>query len=306
ASEQEMGKRVGEHGYASPTPCVDSSGVYAYFGASGLVGLDHDGELMWRRPLGSNTVGFGAAASPIIHDDLVIMNASIEDGAIYGIEKATGQVRWRTAEIQKAWTTPTLVTLSDGSSELAVNQKGAVLGLDPDTGERLWNCLAIQDYVVPCVIAKGDTLYCSGGRTNMTFAVKAGGRGDVSESHLLWQVSRGANVTTPVLDDGYLYWSHDKAMMLCVRASDGEEMFRKRMPTRSRVYASIVTDGEHLFLTTRDEGVIVLAASPDYQEIATNRLGTPDERFGATPAIVDGLLILRSDTSLYCIGQPSK
>ena len=109
----------------------------------------------------------------------------------------------------------------------------------------------------------------------------AGGRGDVSESHLVWDVARGANVTSPLLHDGYLYWAHDKGTALCVRASDGEEVFRERLPSRMRVYASIVSDGDKLFLTTRDAGVLVLAAAPQYQELALNNLGDDDEIFNA-------------------------
>ncbi len=299
--EQAVNQRVVDHGYASPTPCVDANHVFASFGPSGVVALTHDGELLWRTSVGTNTAGFGAAASPIEYEDLVIMNASIEDDAVYGLDKKTGNVRWRTGEITRAWTTPTIVTLPSGAKEMVLNQKGAILGIDPATGEKLWSCEAIQDYVVPCVIAQGDTVYCSGGRSNKTFVVKAGGRGDVTESHLIWDVSRGANVTSPLLDDGYLYWSHDKAIALCLRASDGEEMFRERMPTRGRVYASIVGDGEKLFLTTRDSGVLVLAADPTYRELAINKLGTDEERFNATPAIVGDQLLIRSDKSLYCV-----
>lgn len=302
-SEQPIGKRVAEHGYASPTPCVDDSGIYAFFGPSGLAGVSHDGELLWRRNLGTNIAGFGAAASPILFGDLVIMNASIEGGSAYGINKLSGEIVWQADEILRAWTTPTVIQTDDGEHELVLNQKNAILGLDPSTGERLWQCDAIEDYIVPRVIADGSTLYCSGGRSNKTFVVRAGGRGDVSESRLVWDVSRGANVTTPVLVDGHLYWSHDKAIALCLRASDGEEMFRERMPTRSRVYASIVSDGKHLFLTTRDEGVLVLAAKPEYEELGVNRLGSPEERFNATPAIANDQLLLRSDTTLYCIGH---
>ena len=286
-----------------PTPCVDEENVYAAFGPSGVVAFTHEGQQLWRRSIGTKTVGFGAASSPILFEDLVIMNASLEDGAVYGIDKATGEVRWRSEGIDKAWTTPTLVTLKNGKTEMVLNQKEAILGLDPRTGERLWSCDAIEDYVVPCVVADGETLYCSGGRSNMTFVVKAGGRGDVTDSHLVWDVPRGANVTSPILVDGYLYWSHDKAIALCLRASDGEEMFRERMPTRGRVYASIVSDGEKLFLTTRDEGVLVLAASPEYKELAINKLGTEDERFNATPAICGNRLLIRSDQNLYCIRQ---
>ena len=301
--EQKASKRVVDHGYASPTPCVDDKNVYASFGPSGVVAFSQDGEQLWRRSVGTNTAGFGAASSPVVFDDLVIMNASIEDGAVYGIDKGTGEIRWRTDEITKAWTTPTLVTLKNGKTELVLNQKEAILGLDPKTGSRLWTCDAIEDYIVPCVVADGETLYCSGGRSNKTFVVKAGGRGDVSESHLVWDVSLGANVTSPLLHNGYLYWSHDKSIALCLRASDGEMMFRERLPTRSRVYASIVGDSEKLFLTTRDAGVLVLAASPEYKELALNKLGGEEEKFNATPAIVGDKLLLRSDANLYCIQQ---
>ena len=301
--EQAVTKRVADHGYASPTPCVDGQYVFASFGPSGVVALTHEGKFRWRTSVGTKTAGFGAAASPIEIDNLVIMNASIEDGAVYGLEKATGKVRWRSEGIERSWTTPTIVTLPDGNKELILNQKGAILGMDPATGQKLWTCQAIQDYVVPCVVADGEMLYCSGGRSNKTFAVKAGGRGDVTETKLIWDVSRGANVTSPILHDGYLYWSHDKAIALCLRASDGEEMFRERMPTRGRVYASIVGDGERLFLTTRDAGVLVLAASPNYTELAINRLGSEEERFNATPAITGGRLFLRSDHALYCVQQ---
>lgn len=303
--EQSVSKRVAEHGYASPTPCCDKFAVYASFGPSGIVAVSHTGELLWRRNVGTQTVGFGAAASPIVQGDLVIQNASLESGNLYALDKATGEVRWTAENIDRAWTTPTVVTLPNGALELVVNQKTAILGIDLKTGDRLWTCDAIQDYIVPCVIERDGLLYCSGGRENKTFVVKPGGRGDVSESHLVWEQSRGANVTSPVLVGDYLYWSHDKSIALCLRASDGEEMFRERMPTRARVYGSIVSDGKHLYLTTRDAGVLVLKASPEYQEVSVNELGDESERFNATPAIVDDRLLLRSDKRLYCVAKSS-
>ncbi len=225
--EQRATTRVADHGYASPTPCVDAKNVYASFGPSGVVAFRQDGEFLWRRSVGTNTAGFGAAASPIVFQDLVIMNASIEDDAVYGLDKATGEIRWRTDQMTRAWTTPTIVTLKDGSHEMVLNQKEAIYGLNPATGEKLWWCDAIQDYVVPCVVADGETLYCSGGRSNKTFVVRAGGRGDVSQSHLVWDVSLGANVTSPLLHNGYLYWSHDKSIALCLRAATANKCFAK-------------------------------------------------------------------------------
>lgn len=300
-SEQQAGQRIGEHGYASPTPTVDDQAVYAAFGPSGLVAYDLFGKRLWQRSVGTNTKGFGAASSPILYKSLVIINASIEDKAAYGLDKKTGEIVWRAEGIHEAWTTPTLAVLPNGSTELVLNQKDWILGLDPDTGAELWRCKGVPDYVVPCVVVDGDILYCSGGRQNRTIAVRAGGRGDVTETHKLWDVVAGANVSSPLYYNGYLYWSHDKSMALCVRASDGEEMFRKRLATSGRIYASVVLAGDRLLMTTRDAGVIVLAADPAYREIGVNQLGTTSESFNATPAIVGNALLLRSDQFLYKI-----
>jgi outer membrane protein assembly factor BamB len=303
AAEQEATPRIVDHGYASPTPCVDDEAVYAAFGPSGVIAYSLDGKKLWQRSTGKRTEGFGSASSPILFQDLVIINASIEDQAVYGLDKHTGEIRWRTEGILKAWTTPTLVQLKDGSTEMVLNQKDWILGLDPTTGSELWRCKGIEDYVVPCVVSDGEIAYCSGGRQNRTIAVRLGGRGDVTETHKVWESVVGANVTSPLLYEGNLYWSHDKSMAVCVRAKDGQEVFRKRLPTSARVYASIVLAGDRLLMTTRDAGVLTLAASPEYRELGIFQLGTPDESFNATPAITEDSLLLRSDRHLYRIAK---
>ncbi|MEZ6087397.1 MAG: PQQ-binding-like beta-propeller repeat protein [Pirellulaceae bacterium] len=299
--EQTVTPRVADHGYASPTPVCDGTAVYAFFGPSGMVAYDLKGNLLWRRNLGTKTAGFGAAASPIVYKDLVIMNASIEDGTLYGLDKSTGETVYRIEGIQRTWTTPTIVRSQAGRDEMIVDQKDRIVAFDPKTGNQLWWCEGVPDYIVPVVVAHDGVVYCSGGRQNKTFAVRAGGDGDVSESHLLWQINRGANVTSPLYHDGHLYWAHDKHIALCVRAGDGEEVYRERMPTTSRVYASIVYGDGKFFMTTRDAGVMVVKANPMYEVLATNRLGDEDEMFNATPAISGGRILLRSKTHLYCV-----
>jgi len=84
-SEQKATTRIVDHGYASPTPTVDDQAVYAAFGPSGLVAYDLNGKRLWQRSIGSKTKGFGSASSPILYKNLVIINASIEDGAASAI-----------------------------------------------------------------------------------------------------------------------------------------------------------------------------------------------------------------------------
>lgn len=299
-AEQAATKRIVDHGYASPTACTDGKYVIASFGPSGVVGLTSDGEFLWHRDVGTEKAGFGAAASPILFEDLVLMNASIESGTLYALDKTTGEIRWKMEGVERAWTTPALVTLEDGSVELVIHFKNRVLGLDPRSGKQLWFCAGIPDYIVPTPVVDGQNLYFSGGRQNRTLALRAGGRGDVSDQ-VLWEVPRGANVTSPMFHEGHLYWSHDKAFAQAMNCSDGEVVYQERFKNRERVYASIVYGDGKFYLTQRDGNTIVLAAEPTYRELSVNRLGDNGEQFNATPAIYEDSLVLRSTQFLYRI-----
>lgn len=299
---QEYSKRVADHGYATATPATDGEAVYAGFGVSGIVACDFDGNLLWQADVGTGTAGFGSAASPVVHGDLVLVNASIESETLYAFNRHTGETVWKTGPIRRAWTTPCVVTVPDGPAEVILNHKDEVVGYDVNTGARLWWCSGIDDYIVPVPIVHDGIVYCLGGRSNRALAVRPGGRGDVTQTHKLWQKNIGANVTSPVCFDGHLYWASDKGIQCCLRAADGELVYRERLPTRSRIYASIIRAGRHLYVTTRDAGVLVLEAIPEYRETARNVFADDPSLLNASPAVSGDQLLLRTDRFLYCIG----
>jgi outer membrane protein assembly factor BamB len=302
---QDFTKRIQDHGYATSTPATDGEAVYAFFGVSGVVAYDLSGKLLWQADVGTKTAGFGSASSPVVFNDLVIVNGSIESESLIAFDKRTGQRVWTVPNINKAWTTPCIAKLADGSHELIINQKEAIYGLDPSSGKQLWRCNGIQDYVVPVPVAHEGVVYCLGGRQNRCIAVRLGGRGDVTNSHKLWEVNIGANVTSPVYFDGHLYWASDKAIANCLDARTGKAIYRERLHTRSRIYASIVRAGDRLLVTTRDKGIVVLAAKPEYQELAVNTIETDENMFNASPAISNNQLFLRTNSHIYCIGKLS-
>lgn len=300
---QKITKRIVDHGYASGTPACDETGVYAFFGTSGVVAYDLKGNLKWQANVGSKTAGFGSASSPILYKDFVIINASIESEAVYALEKATGKVAWKAENIVRAWTTPSIVDVPGGKQELVVNQKNQILGFDPDSGKQLWTCEGIQDYVVPVVVQNEGILYCLGGRSNRSIAVRPGGRGDVTKTHKLWEVNVGANVTSPVFHDGHLYWASDRGIAFCLDAKNGEVVYKNRLPTKARLYASIVLADDKLYVTTRDNGVVVLKAVPEYVELARNEIKTDEDLFNASPAVSEGSIYLRTNGYLYRIAE---
>jgi len=304
--EIEYGGMLALHGYASSTPVTDGEAVYCFFGRSGVWARTIDnGDAIWSVSVGGETHGWGSATSPILAGDLLIVNASVESKSIVALNKKTGQQVWKTEGINDSWSTPAVVDLPDGKQELVVSMKEKVLGLDPATGEQLWECASVQDYVCPIVVVDRDIVYITGGRTPLTIAVRAGGRGDVTDTHLLWEQRACSKVPSPLIHEGLLYWVDNRAIAVCMDAETGESIYKERLDVSGggdKVYASVVLADGKIYAVSRTGGTVVLAAGREFKVLAKNELGD-ESVFNATPLINNGQLFLRSDKALYCIGE---
>jgi outer membrane protein assembly factor BamB len=299
--------RVRDHGYAAPTPATDGKDLYVFFGKSGVFKFDLDGNQLWQSDVGERTHPWGCGTSPVLYNNLVIVNASVESGSLVAINKDNGKVAWRADGMNESWNTPHLVDVGNvgdiggGTQELVVSVKDKILAFDPETGDELWNCDGIPDYVCPSIVSHNGVVYVIGGRTSKAIAIRAGGRGDVTESHVMWEAKAGSNVTSPVVHEGHLYWVSDRNnIAYCVRLEDGELIYAERF--RDQPYASALVGDGKLYIVTRNGGTYVLAAQPKFEQLAHNRL---DDRstFNASPIVANGKLYLRSDRFLYCIGK---
>lgn len=167
-----------DHGYASSTLAADADRLYAFFGKTGAFAFDHEGKQLWHADVGSRLHGWGSAASPVLHGDLVYINASVESESLYALNKQTGKEVWRARGIRESWNTPVLANAGNGRTELIVAVMGSILGFNPQTGERLWSCNTdIQWYMVPSLVSADGVVYVIGGRTGGGLAVRLGGRG---------------------------------------------------------------------------------------------------------------------------------
>ncbi len=290
--------------YASSTPAVDDERVYCFLGKSGVVALDHDGNLLWRSSLGEGTHGWGSASSPVLYENLVIVNAFVECGQLVALDKKTGKEVWRTGELKESWNTPLLVPLSNGKTELVVAISGKILGFAPATGKSLWSCDAHRWYIVPSLVANKGVVYCLSGKgVEAAKAVRAGGRGDVTETHALWTTRKGSNVSSPIYYEGHVYFTHEvSGVAYCLSGTTGEVVYEERLPRAGGVYASPVIGDGKLYYLSRWGGVMVLAAKPQFELLAQNQL--KDQRdVNASPAISNNRLFLRMKRYLYCIGE---
>jgi hypothetical protein len=125
------------HGYASSTPAADADRVYCFYGKSGVFAFDHKGKQQWTTDVGDGLNGWGSASSPVLHGDLVFVNASVESDTLYALDKKTGEEKWKATGIKESWSTPVVAKSKEGREELLVPIQGKILAYDPANGERL-------------------------------------------------------------------------------------------------------------------------------------------------------------------------
>ena len=298
-------KQIRDHGYAANTVAVDAERVYVFFGKSGVFAFDLEGKQLWQADVGSKTHGWGTSASPVLYKNLVFINASVESESLVAVDRKTGEEKWRAEGIRESWSTPLVVTSDSGREELIVPTQGKVLAFDPETGKELWSCKTdIGWYMVPSVVAEKGVIYCLGGRSGITaLAVRAGGSGDVTETHRRWTSTKGSNVSSPVYHDGHLYWMHEqRGVAYCAKADSGEIVYEQRLERAGQVYSSALLVDGRLYYLTREGKTFVLAAKPEFEQLAMNAF---DDRsvFNGSPAVSGKQLLIRSDQFLYCLGK---
>ncbi|MDY0170951.1 MAG: PQQ-binding-like beta-propeller repeat protein, partial [Thermoguttaceae bacterium] len=258
-------EQIRDHGFAANSVAVDADRVYAFFGKTGVFAFSHNGKQLWQTDAGAKTNGWGTAASPLLHKNLVIVNASIESESLLALDRKTGKGKWHAGGIRESWNTPLVVAAASGREELVVATRGAVLAFDPDSGRPLWSCQTdIGWYMVPSVVAADGVVYCLGGRSGTAaLAVRAGGNGDVTDTHRLWTSQKGSNVSSPVYHDGHLYWPHEsREIAYCVKAATGEVVYEQRLNRAGQFYASALLADGRLYYLTRQGKTFVLATRP--------------------------------------------
>lgn len=301
-----------EHGYASNTPVSDGRNVFVFLGKGGVHALDLDGKVLWSVNVGNESSNrqWGSAASLLLYGDLLIVNASEESQSIIALDKTTGKEIWRQQAqmLELTYGTPRIVTLADGRDELVLSVPGELWGMNPDSGKLQWFAeTPLTGNVSPSVIVDGQTVFSFGGfRSSGSLAVRAGGKKEVTETHVLWNNRSSSYVATPLLHEGRLYWIDDRGIAYCTSASDGEVIYRERVQGLRGggrpVYASPVLVGDHIYAVTRHSGTLVYRPGDGFEPVAQNQIAGDDSDFNASPAVSDGRLYLRSDQAIYCIG----
>lgn len=335
--EEEYRGMFAEHGYASHTPVSDGKQVFVFFGKTGLYAFDLNGQEQWHMPVGTGTGsrGWGTSSSPILYKDMVIVTASAESQSLFAFKKETGEQVWKQEAdgLVGTWGTPILVEVDKTRTDLVIGVPYEIWGMNPDTGKLRWFCNASEDdSYCSSVVASGDVVYAVEGRSGGSFAVKAGGKDDVSKSHLVWSGSGRNRIGTPVVSDGKIYFISGKVIN-CVDTVTGTEIFQARLNSKSSAaqppaggagpggiggpgggrggrggmggqdYSSPVIGDGKLYYVARNGEIFVVKLGSSFEQLSSNRLTSDTEDFSATPAISDKQIFIRSSKHLYCVGQ---
>jgi outer membrane protein assembly factor BamB len=302
------GRRESVHtknGNASATALTDGELVYVSFGARGLMAFDMDGELAWHQDFGPMSNYHGTAGSPLLYRDRIILYQDQRFGSfVAAFDKSTGDELWRTPRnASVGWGTPVAIRAGD-HDEIIVSSQRRVQAYDPDTGRELWQCGGNLFEVIPTPVVGHGMVFCSSGRAGPTLAIRPGGSGDVTDSHVVWSSPRGSPfIPSPLLYGEYLYIVNDMASIAtCFEASTGEVMWQGRLGVARREGFSaspVAVDGKVFF--TNDNGeTFVLRAGPEFELLHVNDIG---ERTLASPALVDGRWYVRTASNLIAIGN---
>lgn len=308
---------------SSPSPVTDGRHIWVMTGTGILKAFDFDGNEQWRRDIqadyGRFGLNWGYASSPLLYDGALFVQVlhgmkTDDPSYVLRIDAATGRTLWRVErptdairESPDSYTTPALLEYDD-QTEIVITGGDVVTGHDPETGKELWRAGGLNptnnpNYrIVASPVVKDGLIYAPT-RVRPLLAIRAGGRGDVTESHRAWSFDRGPDVPTPVTDGKYFYVVDDRGVVHCLDARTGATVYGPvRLKPGTYSASPVLADGR-IYVTNEDGLTSVFTAGPAFEILAENAL---DDYCLSSVAISDGQLFLRTTQYLWVIGERRK
>ena len=290
--------------FAGPTAVTDGRMVYAYFGPEGLYAYDFDGRLAWKVVERFKTLGLGTGTSPVLFQDLVIIQRDEDEGkasVIAAYDKQSGREVWkRERPVQISWSTPVLVAASN-RTELVTNGSELAIAYDPATGKELWRTKGVESNAIHTpLVGKGLVIVTAGFPEKKVIAIRAGAVPD--EKRVAWTYAKGTGyVVSNILYGEYVYLLTDAGVVTCLDAATGMVQHEgSRPPVPARFMGSPVAFGGLIAMTSEEGATFMLKAGPKPEIVRTNSI---DEPVYSSPAIANGRIYIRGEKHLFAIGM---
>ncbi len=305
---------------SSPSPVTDGTTVWVMTGTGFLKAFDFKGNELWMRDIqkdyGRFGLNWGYANSPLLLEgDLIVpvLHGMKTDDPSYilRIDGKTGKTEWRVErptrairESPDAYITPALARVGNGH-EIVINGGDVVTGHDPQSGKELWRANGLNPEnnpayrIVASPVTFGDIVIAPT-RERPMLILKAGGRGDVTTSHKLWDFQNGPDVPTPVTDGTYLYVVNDRGIAYCLELKTGKAVYGPERLSPGTYSASLVLADGKIYITSEDGIATVYRAGPKFEILAENKM---DDYTLSSIAVKEGQIFLRTAGWLWAIGQ---
>ncbi len=295
--------------YASSSAVTDGEVLVASFESRGFYGYDLQGKKLWEVDLGDKQMRnqFGEGTTPALYKDRIFVVWDHQgESFIVALDKRTGKELWKTKREEiDSWATP-LVVETNGRAQVITSGMRRVRSYDAQTGELVWDMAGLTMNPIPSPVSRDGIAYLmSGFRGNSLKAVRlADAKGDITNSPAVaWTFERDTPyVPSPLLYGDTLYFlKGNTGVLSAFDAKSGKPHYQlQRIEGVPNVFASPVGADGKVIVLGQDGGAAVLKHGPTYEVLATNKL---DDRFDASPALVDGEMYLRGYRYLYCVAQ---
>lgn len=291
-------------GLAAPTPAADGRRVYVFFGTNELAAVDFSGRLSWARWLGLPDSAYGISTSPILHEHegktrLILQHDQTEESFLYAFDAATGEEVWKKKrDLPGSWSTP-LVVDTGARQELITCGVPWVIAYDPGTGKELWRADVLDGDVAPTPVYAGGLVYAVTDHAQLA-AVRTGGTGDVTKTHVAWTYDEELpDVASPVTDGRLYLHATSAGFISCLDAKTGKELWLHHFERRM-FWSSPTLVGDRVYATDAKGVTRIFRLAREFALVGTGSLG---ERVYATPAFVEGRIYMRGKDHLFCIAK---
>jgi outer membrane protein assembly factor BamB len=297
--KEEPGSIHGKNSHASPTPVIEGDRVYVHFGRHGTACLTTDGEIVWQTQL-EYEHRHGPGGSPVIYKDLLIVACDGTDKQyVTSLDKHSGKEVWKTERVEgrMAYSTPILVEF-EGKMQLVSSGGEHFAAYDPATGKEIWRFRYPGGFSnVPRPVAAHGFAFASSGYNDTTIsAIRLDGTGDVTKSHMAWDVKVGVRNASPIIIGDELYLITDNGVASCHDVRTGKKHWQKRIG--GDFSSSFLHADGRLYITSEAGVTTVIKPGREFEQLAQNEL---PGRIFASPAPYDGAIFLRTEKALYRI-----
>ncbi len=287
---------------AAATSVTDGAHVVSAFANGDVVCFDVGGRELWARSLGDTSKNaYGWSSSLAMHGSKVLALFDTEEGYLVALDVRGGRELWRQKREDTTWCSP-VVAQTPGGPRVLVSASPFISAWDAETGRRVWWVDVLDGDIAPTPIYAGGLVLAAYSESGL-FAIRPGGSGDVTESHLAWEIApytlQNASfpeTASPVSDGKYVYGLNDK-YLTCVDITTGKVVYEQDIGAASS-FASPSLAGGKLYVIAGGTTCII-APGPTYRLIRKCRL---EDRFMASPAFLPGRVFLRGEKHLYGIG----